>query len=225
MWDKKTLEFAIKNSESKAGVLQYLGFNTSGGNYNKLKREIIKHNLDTSHFISRSEFCKRLNPSQGRKYLFEDIFKLNNKKIMSNTHIKNILIKENIKKDSCECCGLKNEWNGKLINLQLDHIDGNSLNNNIYNLRIICPNCHSQTNTFSGRNRGNSLNKRKKIEKQIKEKIEFDNVENILKSNIDFSKGKWGVKVAKLLNKSPQWSLKLVKQNYPHLLTQNKMYL
>jgi hypothetical protein len=52
----------------------------------------------------------------------------------------------------CIECGIGSEWNGKLLTLQLDHIDGDGKNHSLNNLRIICPNCHSQTETFSGRN-------------------------------------------------------------------------
>lgn len=54
----------------------------------------------------------------------------------------------------CECCGI-NEWQNKSIVLQVDHIDGNPYNDNPENLRLICPNCHSQTENFAGANRGN----------------------------------------------------------------------
>jgi len=60
----------------------------------------------------------------------------------------------------CEICGIS-EWNNKELNLECDHIDGIHYNNHPSNLRLICPNCHSQTNTFKNNNRGNGrkLNK------------------------------------------------------------------
>jgi len=47
----------------------------------------------------------------------------------------------------CEECGVE-DWNGKRLPMEVDHIDGNIKNNNIINLRILCPNCHSQTSTW-----------------------------------------------------------------------------
>lgn len=62
------------------------------------------------------------------------------------------LIKEGLKKHSCEIC--KNEtWNGKKIPIHLHHIDGDKFNNKIKNLQILCPNCHAQTENFGSRNK------------------------------------------------------------------------
>lgn len=65
--------------------------------------------------------------------------------------LKNRLIKECIKQNICEVCGL-DSWLGKDINCELDHIDGDRTNHKIENLRIICPNCHSQTETYRAKN-------------------------------------------------------------------------
>lgn len=65
--------------------------------------------------------------------------------------LKNKLIKEGIKENKCECCGIT-EWNGKPIPFELHHIDGNKFNHRLENLILLCPNCHSQTETFRAKN-------------------------------------------------------------------------
>lgn len=81
----------------------------------------------------------------------------NTKKISSHK-LKLKLIKDGIKEHKCEQCGIT-EWNGIPAPIELDHIDGNHYNNNLVNLRILCPNCHAQTETNSGKNRIKSQNK------------------------------------------------------------------
>jgi hypothetical protein len=67
--------------------------------------------------------------------------------------LKKRLLKEKILEEKCNECGIK-EWNNKSISLQLDHIDGNNHNHVLNNLRLLCPNCHSQTDTWCGKNNG-----------------------------------------------------------------------
>jgi len=61
---------------------------------------------------------------------------------------------------ACAECGLS-EWRGKKIVLELEHRDGNSENNSPENLCLICPNCHSQTDTYKGKNKGQGRHSRK----------------------------------------------------------------
>jgi Zn finger protein HypA/HybF involved in hydrogenase expression len=60
----------------------------------------------------------------------------------------------------CAVCGLS-EWMGKPIPLDLDHVDGNADNNTLENLRLICPNCHAQTETYKGANAGKGSSRQK----------------------------------------------------------------
>ena len=61
------------------------------------------------------------------------------------------LVKEGLKKNGCERCGL-DEWRGIPISVALHHMNGDRLDNRLENLELLCPNCHSQTDTYSGRN-------------------------------------------------------------------------
>lgn len=67
--------------------------------------------------------------------------------------LKKRLLKEGIKENICEECGIK-DWNSKELEMQLEHIDGNPHNHLLNNLKMICPNCHSQTKTWCGKNKG-----------------------------------------------------------------------
>jgi HNH endonuclease len=71
--------------------------------------------------------------------------------------------------DSCSECGQDNEWNNKALILQLDHIDGNSDNNKPNNIRLLCPNCHTQTSNFGSRGLGSRYKNVTKRSKYISE--------------------------------------------------------
>lgn len=66
--------------------------------------------------------------------------------------LKNRMLKEKLLQNKCSECGII-EWNGKQINLELDHIDGVRGNHIFENLRLLCPNCHSLTDTYRSKNR------------------------------------------------------------------------
>ena len=70
------------------------------------------------------------------------------------------MISEGYKDYKCECCGIS-EWNNKDITLQLHHKDGNRNNNSLDNLQILCPNCHSQTDSYCGKS--SKKNKKEKV--------------------------------------------------------------
>jgi Zn finger protein HypA/HybF involved in hydrogenase expression len=114
---------------------------------------------------------KRHAEGRGYKFTPEDIKKSNEKQIqfsIENAFVENSSVRsESIKKMylehfdveyKCVECGLT-DWNGKEIVLELDHINGDNKDNREKNLRLLCPNCHSQTDTFRGKNVNNGFKK------------------------------------------------------------------
>ena len=69
----------------------------------------------------------------------------------NRSHLKMRLVKAGLLNNRCELCGIS-DWLGKPLNIHIDHINGIKNDNRLENLRMLCPNCHSQTPTFSGRN-------------------------------------------------------------------------
>jgi len=118
--------------------------------FNSFKRRAVKLN------------CYRKNQgSKGRlKPKVEGCGKISLKEILEGKHpqyqtfkLKNRLLSQNIKQNVCESCNVGPVWNNKPLNCELDHIDGDSSNHLLSNLRMLCPNCHSQTETFRSKNR------------------------------------------------------------------------
>jgi DNA-binding CsgD family transcriptional regulator len=69
----------------------------------------------------------------------------------SRTHLKRRLIRAGLKHDRCEVCDIE-DWLGKPLSMQLHHRNGDGLDNRLENVEFLCPNCHSQTDTYGGRN-------------------------------------------------------------------------
>ena len=81
----------------------------------------------------------------------EEIFTENSR--FSNELVKQRIVSQDLLEYKCVNCGLGDTWQGETIILDLDHINGNNADNRISNLRFLCPNCHSQTSTYKGRNK------------------------------------------------------------------------
>ena len=121
-------------------VLRYLGIPTTGNNSTTLKNKIRFFDIDTSHFTFASK-------SKGKPRPLIDYLTVDSK--CSRQVLKHRLIKEGYKRNVCEMCGIT-EWNGKPLVMQIHHKDGNTKNNSLDNLMMICPNCHAQTENYRG---------------------------------------------------------------------------
>lgn len=154
MIDEKIRE-AVETTTSYADAIRHLNKEPNGGNYRWLKVHIKRLGLSTDHFLSRSEISAKGHRDHPREPIYkishEDLFSKESTCYSTKT-IKKRLVKSQAITYECSVCKIK-DWQEKAISLHLDHINGDPLDHRIENLRLLCPNCHSQTNTYCSRNR------------------------------------------------------------------------
>jgi Zn finger protein HypA/HybF involved in hydrogenase expression len=146
---KEELEDVVKKSLSISQVCKNLGIIAAGGNYKTIQNKIIEFDIDISHFTGKGwntgeRYRKVILPIPLNEILVKG-------SVYGSSKLKKRLIDEGLKTSKCECCNLS-EWMGNPIGLELHHINGDSNDNQLHNLQILCPNCHSMTDNYRGRN-------------------------------------------------------------------------
>lgn len=148
------LQNLLNESNSYADLLRKLGMSEHGANMTTLRKIIDEYNLDLS-IINENRKNENLRQlSRDRKTPFGQEIPLNeilqNGTLYKSERLLKKLYKEEYKEKRCEICGIEN-WMGKEITFHLHHKDGNHYNNDLDNLQVLCPNCHSQTDNFAGK--------------------------------------------------------------------------
>lgn len=149
-WNKTDLENAIITSKSYRQVLLKIGLKQAGGNYSQIKKYIEENSYDIKHFQGKAW-------NKGLKYVGTSRVPLEQVLVKGSNFqsykLKKRLFNAGIKKQQCEICGWAEKSVDGRIPLELNHIDGDPKDNRLENLQILCPNCHSLTTNYRGKNK------------------------------------------------------------------------
>lgn len=136
----------IARSRSISHVFEQLDLRKSGASFRTFRSVAEAKAIDTSHFIKRGDpkgYIKSVTRTPGQVFV-------------EDSHVAGVTLRRKIrqldlKPYRCERCGNDGHWQGRDLVLPLDHINGRRTDNRLDNLRFLCPNCHSQTETYCGR--------------------------------------------------------------------------
>lgn len=138
----------VADSFSKIEVIRKMGGTAGGGYYRMFNRLVALHGISTEHFTGAGWLKGRTHKFSPKQPLSEVL--VENSSYATST-LRKRLIKEGVLENVCCMCKLEPIWHGQPLTLELDHINGNCWDHRLENLRILCPNCHSQTETFGKR--------------------------------------------------------------------------
>jgi hypothetical protein len=129
-----------------AEALRRLGLRAAGGNFRTLKKLVAHYEVSTEHFDPK--WSLRI-PRPSKATPLHEI--LVEHSLYNRANLKRRLYDTGLKQRRCELCGQGEEWQGSRMALILDHINGVPIDNRLWNLRVVCPNCAATLETHCGR--------------------------------------------------------------------------
>jgi DNA-directed RNA polymerase subunit RPC12/RpoP len=161
IWSLTDKDFTelVQSSKTRVEIMEKLGLVVSGGSIQTLNDRLMSLGLFKA-LHERSLMDRRLQLSalhQQTSIPLEKILVVGSK--AHGQTLLHRLVKAGLKSNVCVICGQEPFWNGKPLVLQLDHKNGEHSDNRLENLQIVCPNCHTQTNTFCGKHKSTKIYK------------------------------------------------------------------
>jgi len=199
--NKKTLEeikLAVKESFSSAQACRILGLTENGSTATRLRKIVAENNIDISHWTGQlwSKGKTALDDPRIREKSTENIFTINSD--ANASYVRSLILKKNLLEYKCTKCNNDGTWNGEDLTLQLDHINGIRTDQRLENLRWLCPNCHSQTDTYTSKNRNHTSKKKVSDEALLTAVTDSANIYQALKK-VGLQNGRNYARVKKLL--------------------------
>ncbi len=149
-YSKSELQDIINSASSISSVCRIIGLSTGNGSVRSLYRRIELENLDLS-ILKKNRRGYRKGKGMCVRHKPEEIFIIDSP--VGRSTIRWHILQFNLIEYICVKCNNTGDWMGEPITLQLEHLNGVNNDHRLENLCWMCPNCHSQTATFAGRNR------------------------------------------------------------------------
>jgi hypothetical protein len=147
-WTREVLQEAVSASTNMCEVLRHLGLEVVGGHHTHISRRIKAYGIDVSHFRAPTQRGRAWRPRTPEAVLVEQ--PTGRARRVPNDRLKWAMAAAGMQ-ERCAMCGVEAVWRGHPLPLEIDHIDGNWRDNRIENLQVLCPNCHSTTDSYRGR--------------------------------------------------------------------------
>lgn len=128
-------------------VLAKLGVpRQQGAYYRSLHKRLSSDNISTEHFTMGKTQREKISIESSDSHFVED-------SILYGSTLRKSILKFELVEYVCAVCKQEPIWQDSLLTLQLDHINGIKNDNRLANLRFLCPNCHTQTDTYGSKNK------------------------------------------------------------------------
>jgi len=158
--DISDIQRKLNDSKSFREFLLKIGSSSNGsGSYKSIKNQLIKLGVIIPEFNyeNKNKISKKI----------DDVDVFIKSSFYSRQRLKERIIKNKLIDYRCDKCGNNGEWNGEKLSLHLEHKNGVNDDNRLINLTFLCPNCHSQTKTYGGKNKKRKEKKKCECGKEI----------------------------------------------------------
>jgi len=146
-WTIDEFKEAVRGSRSKREALTRIGLRPTGGNYKQFDKYVSELSLNISHLLGKG-WNVGLQFRPKTQISITELLKKDSS--FQSYKLKKRLFKEGLKKELCELCGWAEVSADGRIPVEINHINGNSSDNRLQNLEILCPNCHSLRPHYRG---------------------------------------------------------------------------